>query len=612
MKIYLINLIFALSIVSCSQTDELYNENAANVLTFQITSNQANVSQDSETIYSLSAYLFREGVLRKQYDNINPDDNMRFSLPILSEANLKIYFLANATINASHIPVEGSTLESNFLAMTSSVLKSAHKEEEIPFFSAGYSLNRDLTSLSISLVRATARIDIDASSSELLVVDSIVAGTFPAQSYLIKNGGKFPEGISMTKRLKFETPVSGIQNDVMRVYEGTSLATTDVYVRYDGIPSVIHLNLPTIQRNHIYTIKLYKQGASLGSSVNVAQWEEGDSVNGSEEKIMLIDTVNSHFPEGIQVDYENNAIHVVPQGGDFLLSLLGSGDKDIMIEGGKHISYTKEDINKWNFHIKPLEYKETKYQIPIKITSPTEADKYIWIYVDGPLPLPTEPPTVNMGGVEWMSFNSYSTYLEDQIFPTLNSTVEEHYNNKWLDATGMHFQWGRIQASIPWQTAVRSYVPHKWSKWDVEGSVPCPPGYRIPSLAEFQIIFPVETTLPGTYTISNSNETINATIEEVDPFGYIINGYSGRSRYLKLTSSSGAVLIFPLAGYRPTNELAKDPGLGMKFGYWTNKGTVGNMKGTRLEYDLGNNDSAKIVYGIRYMDAFGSVRCIKG
>lgn len=613
MKIYLTALMIFLSIVSCTQTDESLYGTDASTLTFQISSKQASVSQDTETIHSLSAYLFREGVLMKEYKNISPDVDKRFSLPVNRESNQKMYFLANATIEASHSLVEESTLESDFLAMTSSSLEPSNDGEEISFLSAAYSIDPQVASASINLLRATARIDVDASSSDLLVVDSIVIGDFPSETYLMGKQGAYPEVASVTKHLKFENPINGLQNDVVRIYESASKATADVYVRYSGIASVMHLDLPTISRNHIYTIKLYKQGASLAGAVNVASWEEGDSVDSSGEIIRVIDSANSHFSEEMQIDYENNIIKIAPQGGDFLLALLGSDDQEIVTDSSRYVGITKEGNNKWSFHIEPLTYKEAGYQLKLRITSESEADKYIQIFVDGPLPLPAELPSVKMAELEWMAFNSYSSSFEQQIFPTLNSTVEEFYQSNWLDVIGMHYQWGRKQTSIPWKTAINSnHIEHRWTKWDVEGSVPCPPGYHIPTIQEFQSLIPNGVELPGSYTTPNSKETITATIEEATSPTFEINGIRGKTRYLKLSSSSGAVLIFPLAGYRGNSKFTENPGLGDKFAYWTDNGILNGMRATRLEYVLGTNASAKILYdSTRFMNAFAAVRCVK-
>lgn len=228
-------------------------------------------------------------------------------------------------------------------------------------------------------------------------------------------------------------------------------------------------------------------------------------------------------------------------------------------------------------------------------------------------------PSVQLGGKEWMSFNSTGKGNTGQLMCNSWESVESLYKDEWTDRLGMLFQWGRKYAHNQWTTYNNNpgSETNTYLKWNNKpAQVPCPDGYRIPTRQELRDLLP-NRELPTEATYLYGGERIRASLHDANPptvSGW--HGYSGRARYLKLTSlETGNYLIFPLAGGKPDKSSSADPDLGARFRLWTDD-VIGQSaysgKANDIKYEPRSRDIATPTFdNTRSKEAYDYVRCIK-
>lgn len=238
---------------------------------------------------------------------------------------------------------------------------------------------------------------------------------------------------------------------------------------------------------------------------------------------------------------------------------------------------------------------------------------------DNSTQVPQKIPSVQLGGKEWMSFNSTGKGNTGQLMCKSWESVETLYKDEWTDRLGMLFQWGRKYAHNQWTTYSNNpgSETNTYLKWNNKpAQVPCPDGYRIPTRQELRDLLP-NRELPTEATYLYGGERIRASLHDANPptvSGW--HGYSGRARYLKLTSlETGNYLIFPLAGGKADKSSSTDPNLGTRFRLWTDDVTglpAYSGRASDIKYEPGSRDIATPIFeDTRPKEAYDYVRCIK-
>lgn len=182
-------------------------------------------------------------------------------------------------------------------------------------------------------------------------------------------------------------------------------------------------------------------------------------------------------------------------------------------------------------------------------------------------------PTVTLGGKEWMAFNSMGKGNAVQLTCAPWENVEDLYKNQWADHLGKLFQWGRKYAHNQWGTYANNpgSETNQYTNWNEKpNQVPCPDGFRIPTIEELNALLPA-IQLPRQATYLYGDERVRTELLSAVPAtvsGW--HGYSGAARYLKISSvETGNYLIIPLSGSKPDKSTTSDPSLGRQVKLWS-------------------------------------------
>ncbi|MDE6076811.1 MAG: hypothetical protein K2G29_03690, partial [Muribaculaceae bacterium] len=232
---------------------------------------------------------------------------------------------------------------------------------------------------------------------------------------------------------------------------------------------------------------------------------------------------------------------------------------------------------------------------------------------------PKQIKTVFIGGSEWMCFNATSSNLEEQIFPVDGLSVEEMYDQHYVDCVGNYFQYGKPNPFSPWT----SNNPNEFAEqtrnipWNSPEAMPLPEGYHVASAAEWKALMPNGITLPAAWmtasgdSIKGSVVTLPGTLETPST---ATNARNFKMRYILFESvTTGNKLIVPLAGLK-ANNTAEVPGHGnlgfdLRTSYWLMddrytwlidyKATENGEDGAVLKQDRWSYDGFVPVRGIK-------------
>lgn len=498
-----------------------------------------------------------------------------------------LYCVSGAAIDAE----EGSSL-SEFKKKTVST-----GENSAPLFLSGWtSLDPNQMDCELTMIRSVARIDIDASEAEM-EISEIIVNDAPAESYVFPGQNEHPaDGGTVSYTHTFTSSPTGRENGVFMLFECDHEVNVTVKGSANGSAVEIPAAIPAVERNKVYTIRVFKKDTTVKASFSVADWEEGGIVSGNPDTTnnLTIDLANSVIPEGVKVDGLNNIIEVPGTGVSGMTvafktdlrvdveSVVLTGErvevdqvqeKYVTISKSVAVSAADGVVSKINVNIESQLKGRPEYEIKIglrKMNMSTSYDDLIIKVAESPYQI----QTVKMGGVTWMAFNAVSSDLSEQIYPEIGVTVEQTYRQQWAKSIGNFFQYGKIQGYSPWtandpnaSSDIEKNIP-----WTNPESMPLPPGYHVATTAEWLKLLPAGTTLPSTYTAANG-ERIKAEVVALD--GYLTDSPSEAAnkakllkRYLRFESlDSGNVLIFPICAMKKP-EKAEYPGGGNAMHAW--------------------------------------------
>lgn len=231
-------------------------------------------------VSSLHAYAFSNGNYLRKFENIDVStDNFQLSLP--ADKQKTLYFLANH----SALTVDENTFsETELLKVTGSTDTTTPPPV---FLYAKASVGSNTSErVDISLIRSVARIDINPGTDNKMSIDSIRFTGGADRTFLFSDTpSTIPAdaaGVIYTKR--YSTPLVGGVSDaenseVFYAYEnGAKEAEISVFGKYNEIDVEVNAKVPSMVRNHIYTIKLQGVGQIISGSIEISPWETGDDI----------------------------------------------------------------------------------------------------------------------------------------------------------------------------------------------------------------------------------------------------------------------------------------------------------------------------------------------
>lgn len=326
-----------LFLLSGCQKEKIRQDNAADgSLRISIISSGMNygITTESETnIHTLDAYHFENGILSESFNSLQIDEKGVCRLDI-KQKNGMLYFLANdANITSRANLTNNVTTLEEFLQLTAtademtskSLLMSGHTE-----------LDGENASLSVSLKRAVARIDLesafqDAEVNSITIRDIALTG-------LVNEGGEKSvltniEKTDLTKDFG-ERPFKNKKESLYYLPEQTANGhAVEILMAVNGGWHRLKTTLPPLKRNTVYTLKVYGNGANLNVEVLTDNWENGDSSESGLTLKGLVDKENSQLSEGVTVNERGDTVFVPSWNSNFQLTLAAESGALVSVLG---------------------------------------------------------------------------------------------------------------------------------------------------------------------------------------------------------------------------------------------------------------------------------------
>lgn len=576
----------------------------------------------SEEIKETSVFQFSDGSLYKA-GQLNPGKEGNAEIAAVSGSRL--YFLTGIAL-----PLGGEvTSEEEFLNTV--VGEGLHDNSAPDFMAATVELESGVVTrggadIHVAMKRGVARIDLNTTADSKTIIKEVIVEDAPEETCpFVEN--KQASDKTITYRKEQADGFGREQKDLFRLFESRRPVHIVLRGTYEGTPIRLKVELPTVERNKVYELAVLNAGATLEGSFEIKPWEEGETVVGKPDtnRRILIDKAKSKIPEGVTVDYENNLIEVPATGAsEMTLAFVADTRIDIASTEGAgngasvgSISMSEEAdgiVSAFNVSVDAQGNGRLGYSVLVHLKNALLSSTYDYVEIRV-APSDHQIETVEMGGSVWMAFNARSRELDDQIYPLDGATVEDMYRTSWLNTIGGLFQSGRLYMYVPWQ----GYNPSNNlgnqtanTPWTSDTHMPCPEGYRVPTIAELESLLPAGQELPGTYTAGNG-ETITATLHQGEGELMTPTGVKGTQHYVKLASKdTERTLFIPLAGGKGDKSTSNNPSFGKRAVLWTSERN-GCPGGYAWAYWLPfeGKDTTLIKKQQLQMEAFASVRCVK-
>lgn len=326
-----------LFLLSGCQKEKIRQDNAADgSLRISIISSGMNygITTESETnIHTLDAYHFENGILSESFNSLQIDEKGVCRLDI-KQKNGMLYFLANdANITSRANLTNNVTTLEEFLQLTAtademtskSLLMSGHTE-----------LDGENASLSVSLKRAVARIDLESAFQDA-EVNSITIRDIALTGLVNEGGDKSVltniEKTDLTKDFG-EQPFKNKKESLYYLPEQTADGhAVEILMAVNGGWHRLKTTLPPLKRNTVYTLKVYGNGANLNVEVLTDNWENGDSSESGLTLKGLVDKENSQLSEGVTVNERGDTVFVPFWNSNFQLTLAAESGAQVSVLG---------------------------------------------------------------------------------------------------------------------------------------------------------------------------------------------------------------------------------------------------------------------------------------
>lgn len=326
-----------LFLLSGCQKEKIRQDNAADgSLRISIISSGMNygITTESETnIHTLDAYHFENGILSESFNSLQIDEKGVCRLDI-KQKNGMLYFLANdANVTSRTNLTNNVTTLEEFLQLTAtademtskSLLMSGHTE-----------LDGENNSLSVSLKRAVARIDLESAFQDA-EVNSITIRDIALTGLVNEGGNKSVltniEKTDLTKDFG-EQPFKNKKESLYYLPEQTADGhAVEILMAVNGGWHRLKTTLPPLKRNTVYTLKVYGNGANLNVEVLTDNWENGNSSESGLTLKGLVDKENSQLSEGVTVNERGDTVFVPSWNSNFQLTLAAESGAQVSVLG---------------------------------------------------------------------------------------------------------------------------------------------------------------------------------------------------------------------------------------------------------------------------------------
>lgn len=326
-----------LFLLSGCQKEKIRQDNAADgSLRISIISSGMNygITTESETnIHTLDAYHFENGILSESFNSLQIDEKGVCRLDI-KQKNGMLYFLANdANITSRANLTNNVTTLEEFLQLTATADEMTSKNL---LMSGHTELDGENTSLSVSLKRAVARIDLESAFQDA-EVNSITIRDIALTGLVNEGGDKSVltniEKTDLTKDFG-EQPFKNKKESLYYLPEQTADGhAVEILMAVNGGWHRLKTTLPPLKRNTVYTLKVYGNGANLNVEVLTDNWENGDSSESGLTLKGLVDKENSQLSEGVTVNERGDTVFIPSWNSNFQLTLAAESGAQVSVLG---------------------------------------------------------------------------------------------------------------------------------------------------------------------------------------------------------------------------------------------------------------------------------------
>ncbi len=523
--------------------------------------------------------LFSKSVM-KSYD---PE-----AINLVKGTTRALYCVAGIEIDA--------TEETSAAEFALSTVSTTEGDNTAPLFLSGWTeIEASQMNCELTMTRGVARIDLDARDADMDIT-SITVEDAPQSSYVFVNGKGNLDSATTVYTHEYETAPNDIEKGIFMLFETNKEVHVNVHGTVDGMEITVPATLESVERNKVYSLRVYDKNASLKADFIVADWEDAGVVAGKPDTVsrLFFDKENSVFPEGVVVDYDNNIIEV-PSTGVSGMKIAFSSDLKINVDS---IYFTGARVE-----VDSIKEKYVKIDVEKAYNTPTGVITTVDVDIDGQLKgrpeyeikldlrkmnmsisydnfiirVPESPyqiQTVDIAGNTWMAFNATTPDLGEQVFPEIGQTVEEAYQQNWAMVLGNFFQYGRQKGYSPWtsndpngnQETPRN-IP-----WTDPACMPVPEGYHVATEAEWLSLLPSGVQIPSTYTAGNGEQIKVEVVELPEKLSDSPSAAANKAnifmRYIRFESlETGNVLCIPICAMK-TAGTAEYPGGGRAMHAW--------------------------------------------
>ncbi|MDE6668197.1 MAG: hypothetical protein K2K26_00780 [Muribaculaceae bacterium] len=585
----LLALFGAMTLASCSDKDEMPatgDTNADSDFSLAIKGMPARPEASaSDAQDAISVFQFGpDGLFSKSVINSYDPEGIN----LVKGTTRALYCLSGIDIDVTE-----ETTQAEFALTTITTEEGA---ASAPLFLSAYTLiEASQMNCELTMKRGVARIDLDARDADM-DISSITVDDAPASTYVFEGEGVMPDAGTIVYTYEYAQAPTGVEKGVFMIFESDREVHVTIHGSVDGTEITVPAVIETVERNKVYTLRVYDKNATVKAAFTMTDWEEGDTFNSSPDmsKGLHIDPTLSVFPEDVTVDYVNNIIEV-PYSGAAAMKIAFSSemrvDIDTIIYSGqrvlvdsieaKHVKFVAEKayntdnavITKFNVDINPQMKARPDYEIQmyVKKTVMNTSYDHITIRVAAS---PYQIQTVEIGGSTWMAFNATTPDIAEQVFPEIGQTVEEAYQHNWATSIGNFFQYGRQLGYSPWTSNdpnANQSTPRN-IPWTDPDCMPVPEGYHVATEAEWLRLIPSGVQIPSTYTAGNGEQIKVEVVELPETLSDSPSASANKAklfmRYVRFESlETGNVLCIPICGMK-TASTAEYPGGGRAMHAW--------------------------------------------
>ena len=624
----LLALIGSMTLAACSDKDEMPTGGRQEGADFSLAIKGMAAAPAAGTQDAISVFQFGpDGLFSKNVmSSYDPE-----GINLVKGTTRALYCVSGIEVNTSD-----DITEEAFILTTTDCSPEANSA---PLFLSGTArIETAQMQCELTMTRGVARIDLDASDAKMEIT-SITIEDAPTTTYVFAGNGAVKDAATTTYTKKYDAAPAGVEKGAFMIFESDK----DVHVRIEGTADGNSVSVNTVlagvERNKVYTLRVYGNDATVKAGFSVADWEAGDDIIGGTDlsKGLFIDEAASVIPAGVKVDFLNNIIEVPGDGVKGMKIAFSSEvrvDVDMVCFAGERVlvdsveakqvritpekAYNTDNgvITKINIDIEPQLKGRPEYELDMYVKKTFMATSYDRVKIRV-APSKFQIATVKLAGIEWMAFNATSPDPDDQTYVDEGKTVEDMYVADWVTCTGGLFQFGRRYMYIPYQ----SYNPcndlggqKQDIPWINESHMPCPEGYHVATINEWLQLVPEETKIEdGTSYTAGNGETINVEVVRLPGDVVTPTNVNGVCRYLKLTSAeTGNSLILPYGGYKGDKSTAMSSNFGKDMVYWGNDNIGcpgGYARAIRFMFNWGNSCVPNVFQW--QMEAFAYVRAVK-